>query len=121
MTFFAKSIKIRVLKSKKSSRDTLLTPLECHVIFKWPLNAQLFIYDQFLLIFALKCDEGFVIDEINGVCYKALSSILAYDEAFSGSNGCSLYNSDITMLYDDIHANGLLRLLNRGEIVLNLG
>jgi len=46
---------------------------------------------------------------------------MAYDEAYSGFYGCSLYNSDITMVYDDIHADGLLRLLNKGEKVLNLG
>ena len=59
-----------------------------------------------------KCDVGFDLDAVNGVCYKVLPTLMNYDEATT--SGCSGFDAEVVDFESDHQARALLKLLAKG-------
>jgi len=60
----------------------------------------------------VKCDAGFVLDEVNGVCYIVLPTLMDYDEA--AATGCPQLDAEVLDFEIENQTKGLLKLLGQG-------
>lgn len=66
------------------------------------------------------CDDGFVLDSSNGLCYLALQNILDYDDVASSPKGCYKYDADVLTFEADDQLKAFLKLLDSGISTANL-
>jgi len=67
-----------------------------------------------------RCEDGYVLDSTNGLCYLALSITLDYDAMELGSKGCYKYKADVLTFEIDSQIKELLTLLKSGKSINGL-
>ena len=60
------------------------------------------------------CDDGFVLDSANGLCYLVLPNVLDYDDVASSTKGCYKHDADVLIFESDDQLKTLLDLFDSG-------
>ena len=62
-----------------------------------------------------KCDDGYVLDSVNGLCYLVLPFSLDYGGVAWGPKGCYKYRADVVTFEMENQIKELLNLLKSGK------
>ncbi len=66
------------------------------------------------------CDDGFVLDFSNGLCYLVLQNTMDYDDVASSPKGCYKYGGDVLTFEADDQLKAFLKLLDSGTLTTYL-
>ncbi len=61
-----------------------------------------------------RCDDGFVLDSTNGLCYLVLPTLMDYDDVASSRKGCYKYDAGVLIFETDDQLKALLKLFDSG-------